>query len=685
MSNLIGQSLGRYHILEQLGEGGMATVYKAYDTRLETDVAVKVIRTENILPSVLEKSLKRFEREAKSLAKLTHTNIVKVTDYGEHEGKPYLVMSYLPGGTLKERLRGGPLDWEDAVRLLLPVAHALEYAHQQNLIHRDVKPSNILLTESGQPMLTDFGVAKLFDMDATADLTGTGMGVGTPEYMAPEQWTGNVGPQTDVYALGLVLYEMVTGRKPYTADTPAALLLKQANDPLPRPRNLMPSLPDAVEKVVLKALAKKTEDRYQDMRAFADALDSLVNRKGAVIADQTKTAMTGLSQTSATVMEDFVGEVVPSKRSGRKMPWMAAAGITFACCVLGVAGILVWRMASPPVTSTAEVPPITLPPVIDITDSPAVPVDFTITPDNPLPQPITDTPISITITPTEMTGDGAALVRIPAGKFRMGSNRSSAMGFCETYSRLCDNFADVGPQHVVYLDEFWIDQYEVTNAQFAQFVSTTGYVTDAERAGESRVWNTSENSNFVRGADWRHPQGSGDSIAGMDNHPVVQVSWNDANAYCTWAGRRLPTEAEWEKAARANTLNVFPWGSSFNCSYGNYDDETRIDSYVVGSAGCDGYARTAPVGSFSAGQSPYGVYDMSGNVWEWVADWFNATYYSVSPENNPRGPSSGSHKILRGGSWFSEMKFLYIPYRDGEENYPDHRDDITGFRCAVSQ
>jgi formylglycine-generating enzyme required for sulfatase activity len=319
------------------------------------------------------------------------------------------------------------------------------------------------------------------------------------------------------------------------------------------------------------------------------------------------------------------------------------------------------------------------------TDTPEFPVEITITPDDLIPQPITDTPVSMTITPTEAAGDGAALVRIPAGRFRMGSSSSSAMGFCQTYSRLCDKFADVSPQHVVTLDEYWIDQYEVTNAQFAQFVAATGYITDAERAGESRVWNTSENSNFIRGADWRHPQGAGDSISGMDDHPVVQVSWNDANAYCTWAGRRLPTEAEWEKAARANTLNAFPWGSSFNCSYGNYDDETRIDSYVVGSAGCDGYARTAPVGSFSAGQSTYGVYDMSGNVWEWVADWFSATYYNVSPENNPRGPSSGSHKILRGGSWFSEMKFLYIPYRDGEENRPDHRDDITGFRCAVSQ
>lgn len=277
MANLLGQTLGRYHILEQLGEGGMAVVYKAYDTRLETDVAVKVIRTENIAPVILEQSLKRFEREAKALARLTHPNIVKVTDFGDHKGKPYLVMEYLQGGTLKERLKSGAIPWQDAVQLLLPVAHALEYAHKNNIIHRDVKPSNILLTESGQPMLTDFGVAKLFDMADTQGLTGTGMAIGTPDYMAPEQWTGDFSVQTDIYALGVVLYEIVTGRRPYMADTPAALFLKQSNDPLPMPRKFVDGLPEGVEKVLFKALAKKAEDRYSSMLDFANSLAGLLS------------------------------------------------------------------------------------------------------------------------------------------------------------------------------------------------------------------------------------------------------------------------------------------------------------------------------------------------------------------------------------------------------------------------
>ncbi len=286
MADLIGKSLGRYHILEQLGEGGMATVYKAYDTRLETDVAVKVIRTENLAPSALERSLKRFEREAKALARLTHPNIVKVTDFGEDEDKPYLVMEYLPGGTLKQKL-GKPIPWNESISILLPIARALDFAHRQNMIHRDVKPSNILITADGEPMLTDFGIAKILDLEETADLTGTGMGIGTPEYMAPEQWTGKTSAFSDQYALGVVFYEMLTGRKPYSADTPAAILLKQATEPLPRPSQFTRDLPEKVEKLLLKALTRNPEDRYASMAEFAKALESAASGQQPPASEQT--------------------------------------------------------------------------------------------------------------------------------------------------------------------------------------------------------------------------------------------------------------------------------------------------------------------------------------------------------------------------------------------------------------
>jgi len=285
MTDFTGQYFDRFHLIAPLGEGGMASVYKAYDTRLEREVAVKIIRTDMFIPAVLDKVMKRFEREAKSLAKLSHPNIVSIIDYGEHAGVPYLVMVYLPGGNLKDRLIGQPLPWQESLRLLLPIARALQFSHQQGIIHRDVKPSNILITLSGEPMLSDFGIARVLESEGSTSLTGTGVGIGTPEYMAPEQWVGNTSPQSDLYSLGVVLYEMVTGRKPYMAETPAAVLLKQANDPLPRPRRFVPDLPDKVEKLIFKALAKRPEDRQQGMGEFITALEEL-------LSGQTKTKQT---------------------------------------------------------------------------------------------------------------------------------------------------------------------------------------------------------------------------------------------------------------------------------------------------------------------------------------------------------------------------------------------------------
>ncbi len=183
MTNFTGQDIGRYRIIEPLGQGGMATVYRAYDTHLECEVAVKFIRMERLSPEEEQKALKRFEREAKEIARLTHPNIVKVTDYGEYNGAPYLVMPYLPGGTLKQ-LAGSPVPYDRAARLLAPVARALEAAHQKNLIHRDIKPANILLTEGGQPMISDFGIAKILGVPGGASLTSTNVAIGTPEYMA---------------------------------------------------------------------------------------------------------------------------------------------------------------------------------------------------------------------------------------------------------------------------------------------------------------------------------------------------------------------------------------------------------------------------------------------------------------------------------------------------------------------
>jgi len=280
---MIGQSIGRYHVLEKLGEGGMASVYRAFDTRLDRDVALKVIQ------AVRQQSpefLKRFEREAKALAQLAHPNIVSIFDYGEQDGVPYLVMEYTPGGTLKQRL-GDPMPWPQACRLLAPIARALHYAHQQKIVHRDIKPSNILITASGDPKLSDFGIAKILEAEKTWDLTGTGVGIGTPEYMAPEQGMGKaVDHRADIYALGIVLFELVTGRTPFKADTPLAVMLKQVNDPLPRPREFAKDLPKAVEQVIFKALAKNPEGRFRSMDDFAEAMGGLLRNAGRAAGER---------------------------------------------------------------------------------------------------------------------------------------------------------------------------------------------------------------------------------------------------------------------------------------------------------------------------------------------------------------------------------------------------------------
>jgi len=320
MSNLLGHSLGRYTILEQLGQGKMATVYKAHDTRLERDVAVKVLRTERFAPADLQRILERFEREAKALARLTHPNIVPVIDYGKHDGAPYLVMPFLPGGTLKQRL-GQPIPWQEALRLLLPVADALAYAHAHNILHRDVKPSNILLTENNQPMLTDFGIAKILDLEDGQTLTATGVGVGTPEYMSPEQGLGKpVGPQADVYSLGVVLYELLTGRKPYTADTPMAVVLKHLHDPLPRPSQFVKDLPEAVEKILLKALAKDPADRYASMGEFAAAMQRALAASTIPLQPPSVVPSPPSIDDAATIDQDVTGETVPQEGGRQEIP-----------------------------------------------------------------------------------------------------------------------------------------------------------------------------------------------------------------------------------------------------------------------------------------------------------------------------------------------------------------------------
>jgi serine/threonine protein kinase len=275
MNDLTGITIDRYKIIRELGRGGMAVVYRATDTMLDRNVAVKMILSENSNKEKSEKLLKRFNREAKTLASLSHPNIVKVLDYGEYEGTPYLVMEFIAGGALKSKM-GRPIPYAEAAALLLPVARALQHAHQQKIVHRDIKPENILINDADQPMLSDFGILKLVDLEESHGLTGTGKIVGTPAYMSPEQIRGReVDGRTDMYSLGIVLFEMITGRKPYNANTPIELSMQHLHDPIPKAKQFVRDLPAEVDQIIARSIAKNPEDRYPSMAAFAQALEKL--------------------------------------------------------------------------------------------------------------------------------------------------------------------------------------------------------------------------------------------------------------------------------------------------------------------------------------------------------------------------------------------------------------------------
>jgi tetratricopeptide (TPR) repeat protein/tRNA A-37 threonylcarbamoyl transferase component Bud32 len=273
MPELIGQTLGGYRILEQIGRGGMATVYKAFQPSLDRNVAIK------ILPAYYaeqdETFIKRFRLEARAVARLRHPNILIVHDYGEQDGTTFIAMEYVEAGTLTERL-GQPMPLPEIEVILRQVAAALGYAHEQGVIHRDVKPSNILLPKPDWPLLTDFGLAKIV---GGAHLTQTGTIAGTPAYMSPEQGRGEkLDHRTDLYSLGIVLYEMATGVVPFTAETPMAVIVKHIIEPLPLPRAINPELPEAVERVILKALAKDPSDRFAQAGEMAQAFSATLSR-----------------------------------------------------------------------------------------------------------------------------------------------------------------------------------------------------------------------------------------------------------------------------------------------------------------------------------------------------------------------------------------------------------------------
>ena len=537
--------------------------------------------------------------------------------------------------------------------MLLPIAQALQYVHDKNIINRDIKPSNILMTANGEPLLTDFGLVKIYGDKATdlITITESGAGLGTPDYMAPEQWIGKSTAQSDLYSLGVIFYEMVTGHRPYTADTPAKILLKQSREPLPLPTDYVQDLPIDVESVILKALAKDPENSYPDIHVFISELKKLQAGEkvtaSSVKVEKLRAQMTGTEEvqpTPSTLELPPVQPEIPAQPTpvpNKKKPARSMISILFGGLALVAAIVGGWFLGNnansfTPTPESSPTPKSSPTPIVVTEIVIQTVIVETSTPANTQTPKVTITP---DFTPTPIL-PSVPMIKIPSGEFTMG----------RPIIRTKDERPSEGPEHEVFLDEYDIDKFEVTNGDYKECVGAGGCqvphdVTSSTRAKE--YYSNPDNDDF----------------------PVTYVDWFMAKEYCEWRGARLPTEAEWEKAARGTSDGPFPWGGPelLTCAVVRY-----------GACGPD----TVAIGSHPTGASPYGVHDMAGNVWEWVADWYGSDYYASSPSENPNGPASGIYRVARGGGWNSDSTQLSVFYRN--RFTPDLNSFNLGFRCAKS-
>jgi formylglycine-generating enzyme required for sulfatase activity/tRNA A-37 threonylcarbamoyl transferase component Bud32 len=558
--NQVGHTLGgRYRIEGGIAQGGMSTVYKAVDPNLQRTVAVKLIH-----PHLSQdpEFVRRFEKEATAVAQLRHPNIIQVYDF-DHEGDVYyMVLEFVPGETLQtwlKRLNSAHqrLPLKDTIRIMATICDAVAYAHQHGTIHRDLKPANVILNPQGQPILMDFGVAKML---GETYHTATGTVLGTALYMSPEQARGEpLDERTDIYSLGVMLFEMITGQPPFEADSAVVVLMKHVNEPVPDICQLNGDAPDELVAVVEKALAKDPAYRYQTASDMAAALRAIGFRTQAASRVPQPVPVASTSASTSSV----AGPAQPA-RKGSWLPWLVSA-VTLMLLILALGLVLLfvaWRFARPLVLA------------------------------NTLSLPAAE-----------------GMVRINGGVYLVGLDAPDEQ--------------HAVPQQIK-LNEFWIDQYEVVNTQYAQFLAETGHQPPMSWTG-------------------------GNIPSGEEAHPVQGVTWDLATAYCNWAKKRLPTEAEWEVAARGPQGLLYPWG----------DDEHTIELPHDG---------TYTVGSIPANRSPFGAFDMAGNVWEWVG--------------SPYTPIPDGQRILRGGAngFLKDMAYRL----QGDPNVPTMI-ATAGFRCAADR
>ncbi len=582
------KSFGKYELLEKLGTGATGEVYHARDTQLGRDVALKFFK-----PALVSDpdSFQRFMLEARSSASLFHSNIATVFDMGEVEGRYFLAMQYIDGRSLDDILKSdGPLTVDETVRMAKQIASALDYAHQQGFLHRDVKPGNILQDKKGDFFLTDFGLAKA--MMSTGLTSHTGAVLGTPPYIPPEIWLGEAAsPASDQYALACVVYECLSGKLLFPGENTPAIMTRHVLKGPEGLESLPATIPAHIQKGLERALSRNSDKRFVSATEFASALDKHVEKPQ------------------------------PEKPKKSVLPWLVPVGLI----TLAVLGYSIFRLLP-----GEEHPPI---------NPSQKPTEMAISPQTQIPQventifPTKNSPLSSPrINNTrKRVNDGMMMVYVPAGEFTMGSYAGDE---------------DEKPEHKVTLPAYWIDQTEVTNKMFFICVSNGRCQPPVNIRSNTRDGYYSYNA--------------------YDNYPVININWEQARVYCDWAGGRLPDESEWEKAARGVDSRIYPWG--------NQDADISLANFVISDLG-----DTSVVGSYNSGQSPYGVYDMAGNVWEWVS----SSYLPYPGINYVAFPFDSRKKIIRGGSWNDYDHYIRTTHRNGKDP-SDFGLDI-GFRCMVPE
>ena len=669
-----GQTIcnGKYEILRLIGEGGQSRVWLAREVARDLEVAIK--EPLPVLSSLEREELEmRFQRELRLSARIFQLevpSVVRVVTAEEHGGETLLVLEYCAGGSLAERLKQGPLAIDNAVQVALEVCAALEPVHDKlGLVHRDIKPSNILFTRDGCAKLSDFGLAQTGESGRSA-LVGN-RHPGTPGYMSPEQEsaTGYLTAASDLYSLGCVLFEMLTG-KLYQRQRPGTL-----------PSQLNADVPQWLDAIVGKALQADPWERYETATQLAAALRAGLEqrrseeRKAAVEAEARAARQLAREQKRAEA-ERLAREkeaearrqdaALERARKQREEEEKRAEAERLAREREAEARRKAQAEARAPAEREKALAPakpqpagglpkwlwLAVPAVLVIVflARGGLPAGWVRTPTptrRALVKPAVQPPAQVTHV---LEPAGITLVYVPGGEFVMGSPDSDP-----------DAHADEKPQHTVSVDGFWIGQTEVTNEQYRRFIDDYGYTRSEYWSLESWRWRQRQAVDMTP-AYWR------DWTWNEAEQPVIGVSWYEAEAYARWVGGRLPTEAEWEYAARGGPLNG-------GYTYAGSNEVGEVAWYRENSGGS-----THLVGQRRP--NDLALYDLSGNVWEWCADWYDEGYYTVSLINNPQGPASGQYRVLRGGSWSNSLDYVRCAGR--LKASPDVRSSHdVGFRVVL--